>query len=547
LKEKGESGLIKRVIENWLTNTNEIGYQIPFCQYLISENHKIISISSHSSIEQGKDIISIDKDGTVHAFQLKGGNIKTAEWRNIQGEIMDLIRIPINHPSVDISAEHKPFLVTNGLISEPVIKNIADINLKNKQQGYPKLNTIIYPELVQKFLGIHGSFLPVEPSEFRVFLELFLSEGDGFLNKDLYANFIESILFAKSNSKPSIKRKISSSILLTQYVLQPYENKKNHIPIIEGWTILCSYMFNLIEKFSLAEKDWIQSYEIILQKINNQLEELKKEFISKENYLEGMPFGDGGEIYKARLTIVLGWLSAYELFRNKTESNYEIDNLIYEFIKRLYPKKIWYWGESATPFFIIMSLVALEFNDKELSNRIITDIISEITFGNDYKGKGIPSPYISSNEIISSMHGISEVEIDSMAFHGSSYHLGALVDILVRRKRRDLLEVVWEEITRICKYTFQPDLKADLFLWRCYNGKTSMKDYKMPQSWNELTIEATKIDLLTPEVVNDKLQFMYYFLLCYPHRLNANTIKCIDSSLKIRQLKSWKGKNIEKK
>jgi hypothetical protein len=121
LKEKGDNGLIKRIIENWLTNTNEIGYQIPFCQYLISENHTIISISSHSSIEQGKDIISIDKDGIVHAFQLKGGNIKTVEWRNIQGEIMDLMRIPINHPSVDISSGHKPFLVTNGLISEPVI------------------------------------------------------------------------------------------------------------------------------------------------------------------------------------------------------------------------------------------------------------------------------------------------------------------------------------------------------------------------------------------------------------------------------------------
>lgn len=532
LQEKGESGLIKRIIENWLTNTNELGYQIPFCQYLISENHKIISISSHSSIEQGKDIISIDKDGIVHAFQLKGGNIKKAEWRNIQGEIMDLIRIPINHPSVDILAGHKPFLVTNGLISETVIKDIADINLKNKQLGDPELKIISGPELVQRFLGIHGSFLPVKISEFRIFLELFLSQGDGFLNKDLYVNFIESVLFSKSNSKPSIKRKISSSILLTQYVLQPYENNKNHIPIIEGWTILCSYILNLVENFSLSEKDWLQSYEIILKKITNQLEELKKEFVSRENYLEGLPFGDGKEIYKARLTIVLGWLSAYELFRKKTEDAYLIDRSIYEYIKKLYPDKVWYWGESATPFFILMSLLSLEFNDKELSNKIITDIISEITFGNDYKGKGIPDPYITSNEIIASMHNISEVEIDSMAFHGSSYHLGALVNILVRRKRRDLLEVLWKEITHISKYTFQPNLKADLFLWRCYNGKISIKDYKIPQSWNELTIEATKTDLLTPEVVNDKLQFMYYFLLCYPHRLNEDNIKGIDSSWK---------------
>jgi hypothetical protein len=434
---------------------------------------------------------------------------------------------------------HIPFLVTNGSISDPVRINISDKNLRYKQLGYPELNIIIGSELVQKFSEIHGSFLPVEPSDFRVFLELFLSQGDGFLDKDLFVNFLESTLFAEGKNNPSsIKRKISSSILLTQYVLQPYENKENHVQIIEGWTILCSYIFNLIESYSLKEKDWLQSYEIILKKINDQLEKLKKEFISRDNYLEGIPFGDGGDLYKARLTIVLSWLSSYELFRNETESNYEIDKLIYEYIRKLYPEKVWYWGESATSFFIMMSLLSLKFDDKELSNRIITDIILEITFGNDYQGKGIPNPYLSSTEIIASINGISEVEIDSMAFHGSSYHLEALVDILVRRKRRDLLEVLWEKITHICKYTFQPNLKPDLFLWKCHKGKLSLKDYNMPQSWNELTIEATKIDLLTPEIVSNKLQFMYYFLLCYPHRLNKNTVKYIDSSLKIKKLKN---------
>jgi hypothetical protein len=127
---------------------------------------------------------------------------------------------------------------------------------------------------------------------------------------------------------------------------------------------------------------------------------------------------------------------------------------------------------------------------------------------------------------------VSEVELDPMAFHGSSYHLETLVDILVRRKRRDLLEELWEKITHICKHTFRPDSKSDLFLWRCKNGKTRMEDYKMPQSWKELTVEATQLNLLTPEVVNDKLQFMYYFLVCYPHRFNRDTIKCIDPSLK---------------
>jgi hypothetical protein len=529
LKVKGENGLIKRIIENWLTNTNELGYQIPFCQYLISENHTIIYNSSHGPLEQGKDIISIDENGIVHAYQLKGGDINLNEFRKIQGEIDDLITIPVKHPSVDASTKHKAYLVTNGTINDIVRTNIVDRNKGYKSREYPELETISKTELLQRFIKVHGSFLPTEFSEeFNLFLQLIISQGEEFLNKDLLVTFIESILFEESKNKLDIKRKISSSILLTQYILQPFEKKENHIAIIEGWTILASYIFNIIEKSQLEEKSWVQSYEIILQNIKNQLEKLKKEFVSDKNYLVGIPFGDGGKIYKSRLTIVLGWLSAYELFRKETENNYKADEFIYENIKRLYPEQIWYWGESATPFFIMMSLLALECNDRRLSNKIITDIILEIIFENDYQGEGLPSPYKTSIEIIASSYGISDAKIDLKEFRGSSYHLETLVDILVRRKRRDLLGVLWKKITYICKYTFLPDSKSDLFLWRCKSGKTVIEEYKIPQSWKELTIEATKLNLLTPGILNNKLQFMYYFLLCYPHRLNRDTIKFID-------------------
>lgn len=408
------------------------------------------------------------------------------------------------------------------------MRSINDINLKHEKLGLPKLETITCSQLLQKFKQVHGTFLPLKLNDFKTFLELFLSDGEGFLNKNLYINFIESTLFSESKGKPSIKRKISSSVLLTQYVLQPYENKENHIAIIEGWTILCSYIFNLIGKSLLKEKDWIQSYKIILKKINDELDKLKKEFISKGNYLEGDPLGDGGIIYKARLTIILGWLSAYELFRKKTEDCYDTDILVYEFIKKFYPEKIWYWGESSTPFFVMMSLFALEKNDMRLSNKIITDMILEITFENDYEGNGVPDPYITSNEIIASSYGISEVKLAAETFQGSSYHLEALVDLLVRKKRRDLLGVLWEKITHICKYTFLPNSKIDLFLWRCKEGRQINTFYKIPQSLNELTLEANRQDLPMPEMISDKSQFMYYFLICYPHRLNQYTIKHID-------------------
>ncbi len=67
--------MIERIIENWLINTNEKGYQIPFCQYLISKNYTIVHISTHGQMEQGKDIIAKDENETPYAFQLKAGDI----------------------------------------------------------------------------------------------------------------------------------------------------------------------------------------------------------------------------------------------------------------------------------------------------------------------------------------------------------------------------------------------------------------------------------------------------------------------------------------
>jgi hypothetical protein len=57
------SGVIERVIENWLTNANERSYQIPFCQLLVAEGETVIYVSPHGPFEQGKDVVTVDKRG----------------------------------------------------------------------------------------------------------------------------------------------------------------------------------------------------------------------------------------------------------------------------------------------------------------------------------------------------------------------------------------------------------------------------------------------------------------------------------------------------
>jgi hypothetical protein len=499
----------------------------------MTNGYKVLHLSSHGQMEQGKDIIAIDKNGVPCAFQLKAGNITTRVWRDIKGEIDELIEIPINHPSVDKSVKHRAILVTNGTITDKIRRDIDDRNANFRNKGLSELEIIVGSELLAEFIKIHGSFLPSEPKDFKTFLELFLSDGTDMLNKELFSNFLTSILFEKkeTESYSIIRQKIASGILLSQYALSPYELKNNHVAIVEGWTLLCAYVFGLVEKYGPPEKYWLPSYKLIIRGINERLFLLKEEVLSRNNYIEGGALGDGDIIYKVRMTIVLGWLSAFELFQKRIDRKYELDDRIYGYIKEYYPNKTWFWGESAIPLFILMSLFLSEYRDEGLSNSIISDLLLEIAMENNIReGKGIPDPYYSPKEVIGSIFGMPEFEIEWKSFLGSSYHLSVLVDILVRRNKRNILNELWSGISYFDNFEFVPETNWHIFLWRNKTGEVISEFYKSPQSWKELNGKAFSKNLKLPKILKTNPEFLYYFLLTCPHRLSKDLIKLIDKS-----------------
>ena len=517
--------MIDRIIENWLSNTNERGYEIPFCQYLISKGHKVLWLSIHGPMEQGKDIITIDASGVPCAFQLKSGYINDTVWGKIKREIEDLIEIPINYPGVDKNVQHRSILVTNDAMSPDVKEGIDDRNLWYEQRGRKGLELTLGKELLGNFLEINGSFLPTRLPDMKSFLELYLFEGKELLNKEAFANFIETLFLSEEVSNVKLQRKIASAMLLTQYLMELYEMQKNHLSIIEGWVILHSYILALVEKNSLPEKSWLQSQKIIVEKINDQLSLLKDEFFSKTDYLEDG--WDGGLYYKARLTLVVGWLSAYELHMKEIDGNYQIDNRIYCSIKQLY-KDMWFWGESATPLFLMMSRLCDCVGDRIFSNKIICDLAIDIAFRNRTDNNGIPNPYISINQVINHFYGRAEEKLDLETFSGESYHLAVLVEVLARRNRCDLLNEFWKEITYILNAEFKPDQTWKFLRWHCPEGSQINYFYEKPQSWKLLREKAFNIEKLDSPDCIAKNPITPYFLIAYPHRLTVSSYKLVE-------------------
>src|ERR1044071_8669735 len=106
--------MFEKLIENWLINVHELGYQIPFCEALLTEKYKVLHVSRHGPGERGKDIVARNPIGGLVAYQLKGGDIKLPEWHSIRGEVEELVQLPISLPSITKPDKHIPYLVTNG-------------------------------------------------------------------------------------------------------------------------------------------------------------------------------------------------------------------------------------------------------------------------------------------------------------------------------------------------------------------------------------------------------------------------------------------------
>jgi hypothetical protein len=91
--------LIERIVENWLSSASERSFQIPFCQLLSAQGEKLVYIASHGQFEKGKDVITELPDGRIRAYQMKGGDIKLAQWRDIDKQINNLVELPVDLPA----------------------------------------------------------------------------------------------------------------------------------------------------------------------------------------------------------------------------------------------------------------------------------------------------------------------------------------------------------------------------------------------------------------------------------------------------------------
>jgi len=516
-----------------LDNTTEREYEFGFCQILVSKRFKIVSKSSHGPGEHGKDLICEDPLGRYHAYQLKTGNINLEYWRRIRGEIEELVDLPMEHPNVPNQAQFTPYLVTNGQITSDVRHQIVQYNALWHARCGRRLGIIERGPLLQDFLELHKTLLPVDPVDFERFLRLFLADRLEVLDKPQFSKFLENLLpLGEAVPRAKLSRVFSSAAVLAAYVLSSYAKVRNHFAQAEGWVLTIAHLLLLAEFFPTYEPIWRRTMALCFEAWEDSVAALTKEALSSVDWAEGDLLTDS-LVISYRSVILAGYLSTYALLLQKKGQERELRDEIFLRVRRcVVEKKLFFWGESASPHFYAIVLLLKSRGDEGLACQLAANLISTIARENE-RGKipGVPDPYCTPDELTRQQVFGEDVFPEKLSFAGRAYTLKVFVEFLVRRERKQSLKSLWYGITGVDSAEFVPPIPRDIFRWRRKEGALRIRRWQQPQDWQSLYDAATAVPPRQNILATAYPEFLLPFALGYPHRFGSQMSKLIEDAL----------------
>lgn len=534
------SGLLEKIIANWLDSCSERSYQIPFCFFLINDGHRLLHSTRHNPLELGKDIVSMDSSGTICAFQLKGNpgqNLSISQWQSISGQIQDLVVGDIAHPSVKKSKKFKPFLVTNGQLEEEVWRAIGDMNRTFQKRYKRTLGVLCRGDLLEMAKRASLAIWPTELEDTFTFLQLFTQNGKDPLTKKKFAKFLESSLdLDKEDEKPNLalaKRKITSAALICSLSLTPFVKEKNYSSIISGWSIYIACLLAYIARWEFPEKIYKSSLDLAKEAILQGIVCLLNEFNHCKHLVEGDFVTDKlFSIDRVRATFLCAYASILGLHQLYNEDPILIDK---ETLKTIFQKcrsKMIIWGESAISLYLIVFWFWRTIEPTQEPQKFLVNIFKGLCQANSPNSDHpYPPPHYDVDHLIRELL-IEAEELKEYRFSGASYTLESLLLLLVKNNWKQTVKNHWPEFTRIIQMSFKPKEPWQFFLWHSKHGTNVHHVPIIPCSWNDLKKRTVKASLRAPKQFEKDPILFLIFLFTYPHRISTDAIIWLDEVLK---------------
>jgi hypothetical protein len=520
----------ERLVEDWLTSINERGYQTAFGQTLLSRGFRVLRIS-HGPYEHGKDVLAISPDQEVHCYQLKDGNIGIKEWERDYGQTCALVETRPVHPGLPANYLYRPFIVTNGVFTDPALDRIVQHNVTWEQRRYSKLTPVNGREIHRNLVDLSTDFWPVEPPNVRKFRSLYLVDGRGDFAPAEFAHFMRTLLGGKLSPK-ELERRTAAANVFASYLLGEFYRQKDHWSIFRGWVLCAAHIAWAAEQSGRPHGRWSESFGLANEAAVRALAELGSECTDESSFMPKRTELD--EYTCLRNTVALGAWATLCLIEKAESSRERCIALIEHFAG---DGRFWFWGESALPNLLAM-IWLLETDGKlELARDLLVGFAATLAADQqEDSASPMADPYVGPDDALKKALESRLKTCERRRTQLQSYALLPVVLLLVRRGLRNSLEPIWKDLSRVRMTFFGPDHPWGYLEWHCDEGAERDQVFAQPQGWKELVelADSPKVERL-PEVLRTDWRFALMFLLAVPHRLAWSLIATIDRGVSSKE------------
>ncbi len=535
--------MTERIVEDWLTKANERLFQYSFCQILSFKGHTVLHLTRHCAMEQGKDIISIDGDGNVCAFQLKGVDaerLSMSKWEEMLSQISKLVYQSPIHPSIKTKAPHKSYLVINANLDEEVQSSVNTFNQNLQNNGLKgKLEIIVKGEFLNDLKEIGNNFWPFKPKNMNLFLQLYLQNGKGFPNKAEISDFLLECLDLDQDPNDKLSanqayRLLLSTAILNSISLSGFSKQNNYASEFEGTVLYMAHLLGFVEKNGSKNNLWRRLFDISNRHLYNLLNDLCEELSKVEYYHTGESTEGECLTYRPRITYLIALMSLLFLWNNLLQEEAYITHEFDDFIKTFIinnKKHLLFWGEYASPQFLLYYLFERFTNGGANIDFILQGVISIITNYGKTEDSIFTDPYVNFDEYVKLLYGPGK-DSNEIKYNKESYSIEAFVHLFARKNYKSAMRLLWPDISKTEQHKFTFTDKLEFYKWRARSGTTEYKIPPLKQSWQEL-YQLSKEDSGSelPELIKEFPIFYLCFLIVLPHRMNANGSRWITSQL----------------
>lgn len=518
----------ERLVEDWLIRINERGYDVAFCQTLLSQGRHVLR-AGHSPIEHGKDVLAATTDRKkVWGYQLKTGNFSQADVTKHLEQLKMLVEARPIFPGLPPNFDYQPVLVTTGEFKEPAVSLIKELNESWRARNLPALEIINGRILLADLLSLSADFWPIALPAVRTLRSLYLVEGQGDFDPDAFSDLLMRLFDEKSGK--NLGRQAAAANLFVSYLLGPFQENDDHWSVFRGWTLCAASIAWAGAKSKSMETSWQQPFKLARNAARSALISLYEEAKDENNFRShGMELDD---YTRVRNVTALAAVACLELMTDSAPN--PVPHVFLSRLKQfITDDRLLFWGEGALSQYLVLVWFLEKHGEHEIAKRLLLLVTALVAKRNQENSEDpLLDSYSSPDDCLT--HSLSETSDSETKKAVESHSLLPLVILCVRREMRPQLQAIWVDITHVRMSDLRTEDPLDVLQWSA-DDATEISQQFNEHSWRDLAEFALRQDTnRVPAIFQTDPDFALMYLLAFQHRKMGSLLKHLDEGFKKR-------------